>query len=127
MDAGGRHAEGPLTEPPARETPTPGHIDRDRTCVALQDANNLPELVARARRGEQILIPDGGQVVARIVAVDPSREGAVQGGEAIPEGLAARRRSLFGMLVGQIDVDALQQPLPADVLDAMRDPQIIPE
>lgn len=77
--------------------------------VSLQDAaEQLPELVARANAGEEVVITDGGREVARLV------------GTPEPEVKRKTPRKL-GMLshLGPVPED-FDDPLPEEVLRAFR-------
>lgn len=79
--------------------------------VTLEQAEkNLPQLVADARAGEEVVILEGERPVARIVAIRPEAS------------LAEPRRP--GRFKGVFELDdRFFDPLPDDELEAWLDPQ----
>lgn len=77
--------------------------------VSLQDAaEQLPQLVARASAGEEVVITDGGREVARLVASPAAAQKRTQ-----PRKL--------GILEGKYKVpDDFDAPLPEEVLRSFR-------
>lgn len=73
--------------------------------VEIQEAAaDLSALIERARSGEDVVLANGGQALARLVPVEPEP--------------AKKGPRMFGRLAGQFKIpDDFDAPLPDDILD----------
>ena len=85
------------------------------TVTIVEAQTDLSSLLVKAANGEEIIIEDSGQPIARLVGM--SKEFAGNGGGLATDGEDPVRRASLGSMKGQIWMaDDFDAPLPDDVL-----------